>query len=72
MNFGYYKEGHGYGYVVSGKQVWLNGEKLPDCPTKKHSTTVVQEDGNLYLNGWEWKNGKWRRTLKAILKCLLF
>lgn len=56
--------------LVIGKQVWIDGKQLPDVPTKSNSITCVQENGKVYINGWEWKNNKWRKTFKAFLKCL--
>ena len=68
----YYPENHGYNCTVIGKEVWIDGVKLPSCPSKRVGTTVIQEYGHVYLNGYEWKNNKWRKTLKAFLKCLFF
>lgn len=52
--------------VVIGNRVWINGEELPPVPTKGTSSCVTQIDGKVYINGYEFKKGKWRRTLKAL------
>lgn len=53
--------------VVIGTQVWINGEKLPPVPTKgcKHCVTQINE--KVYIDGYEFKKGKWKRTLRALL-----
>jgi hypothetical protein len=51
--------------MVIGNRVWINGEELPPAPTKGNSVTTI--DGKVYIDGYEFKKGKWRRTLKALL-----
>lgn len=50
--------------VVVGNRVWVNGEELPPCPTNGHNVTQI--NGKVYIDGYEYKKGKWRRTLKAL------
>lgn len=50
--------------VVSGNRVWINNEELPPCPSKGHNITMI--DGNVYIDGYEYKDGRWKRTLKAL------
>lgn len=50
--------------IVQGNQVWIDGVVLPPAPCKGHNSTVI--DGKVYLDGYEFKKGKWRRTLKAL------
>ena len=50
--------------MVIGNQVWVNGVKLPPAPCKGHSSIVI--NGKVYLDGYEFKNGKWKRTLRAL------
>ena len=50
--------------TIKGNQVWINGVKLPPAPCKGHNSTVI--DGKVFLDGYEYKNGKWKRTLKAL------
>ena len=52
------------GTKVIGNQVWINGVKLPPAPCKGYSSTMI--DGKVYLDGYEFKNGKWKRTLRAL------
>ena len=49
---------------VLGNQVWINGIKLPPAPCKGYSSTII--DGKVYIDGYEFKNGKWKRTLRAL------
>ena len=50
--------------VVCGNQVTINGVKLPPVPSKGYSSTVI--DGKVYIDGYEFKNGKWKRTPRAL------
>lgn len=50
--------------VIIGGKVYIDGIKIPDCPKEGYSSTIV--NGRIYLNGYEWKNNKWKRTLKAL------
>ena len=52
--------------MVIGNRVWINGEELPPVPTKRKGSCVTQIDGKVYIDGYEFKKGKWRRTLKAL------
>lgn len=52
--------------VQVNDKVVINGIELPQCPSKsKHiNSTIVNE--KIYLNGYEFKNGEWKRTLAAL------
>ena len=50
--------------VVAGNRVWICNNELPPCPSEGRNITII--DGNVYIDGYEWKKGKWRRTLKAL------
>ena len=50
--------------VVIGNRVWINGEELPPCPLNGHNTTQI--NGKLYIDGYDYKKGKWRKTFKAL------
>lgn len=53
--------------VIEDNQLYINGEKLVDIPHNKMGTSVITQDGtHLCVNGYEWKRGKWRRTLRAL------
>lgn len=50
--------------VVKGNQICINGNLLPPAPCEGKNTTII--NNRVYIDGYEFKNGKWRRTLKAI------
>ena len=50
--------------VVIGNRVWINGEEFPPCPSNGHNTTQI--NGKVYIDGYEYKKGKWRKTFKAL------
>ena len=50
--------------VVCGNKVTINGVTLPPVPSKGYNSTII--DGKVYIDGYEFKNGKWCRTLKAL------
>jgi hypothetical protein len=52
--------------VMIGNRVLINGEELPPVPTKRAGHSTTQIDGNVYIDGYEFKKGKWRRTLRAL------
>ena len=52
--------------LIIGNRVWINGEELPPVPTKCKNHCSTQIDGKVYIDGYEFKKGKWRRTLKAL------
>ena len=49
---------------VKGNQVWINGTPLPPAPCEGYNSTVIGD--KVFLDGYEYKNGEWKRTLKAI------
>lgn len=56
--------GSGNRVVVNGKDVMINGETLPPPPSKGKSITTI--DNKVFIDGYEFKNGKWCRTLRAL------
>lgn len=52
--------------MVVGSRVWINGEELPPVPTKRSGHSITQIDDQVYIDGYEFKKGKWTRTLKAL------
>ena len=52
------------GVAVIGNEVVINGVKLPPCPAKGYNSTVIND--KVYLNGYEFVNGKWKKTLRAL------
>lgn len=53
-------------FVIIGTRVWIDGEELPPVPTKRKYHSSAQIDDKVYIDGFEYKEGKWRRTLKAL------
>lgn len=54
------------GITVIGNRVWIDGVELPPVPSKRKYYSSAQIDGKVYINGYEFKKGKWRRTLTAL------
>lgn len=54
-----------YTYICDG-EVIVNGIKLPPVPNKYkfHSVTTIND--KVYIDGYEFKNGKWKKTLRAL------
>lgn len=52
------------GVVVVGNEVTIDGVKLPPCPSKGYNSTII--NGKVYLDGYEFINGKWKKTLRAL------
>jgi len=50
--------------IICDKYVQINGEVLPPAPGKGSNVTTIND--KVYINGYEYKRGKWRRTLKAL------
>ena len=51
-------------YYIINNRVYINGKELPPVPSAGHNTTVV--NGHVYIDGYEFKHGKWKKTLKAL------
>lgn len=56
--------------LVIGKDVYYYGEKLPPAPIGNVRVKVFTSDGHIYVNTFEWKNGRWERTWRAFLHFL--
>lgn len=58
------------GVMVVGNKVFIDGKELPPCPGKGNNSTVINR--KVFVDGWEWvegkdgKEGKWKRTLRAL------
>jgi hypothetical protein len=52
------------GIMVKGNQVYIDGKPLPSAPGKGHNTTII--NNKVFIDGYEFKKGKWRRTLRAL------
>ena len=49
--------------IVDGRVI-VNGVELPPPPTNCHNTTII--NNKVYVDGYEFRNGKWKRTLMAL------
>jgi len=50
--------------TVNGNKVTINGKELPQAPCKGSNSTII--NGELFLDGYEFKNGEWKRTIRAM------
>lgn len=53
----------GNGVYVCNGEVIINGIKLPPPPTNCCNITTI--NNKVYIDGYEFKNGKWKKTLRA-------
>ena len=49
-------------YVCNGAVI-INGIKLPPPPTNCRNITTIH--GKVYIDGYEFKHGEWKKTLRA-------
>ena len=52
---------------ASGDRIYIN-KVVYKKPGK--GNTIVQHGERIFVNGYEFKNGKFKRTLRAIFECL--
>lgn len=50
---------------TDGMKAIINGIEYPYLPNMKGLNNSII-DGKIYVDGYELKNGKWKRTLKAL------
>lgn len=50
--------------VINGQVVLADGTILPPCPSFGHTQVIV--NNKVYIDGYEYRHGEWRRTLRAI------
>ena len=55
---------HSGNVIIKNNEVYINGEKMPSCPTEGNNVSIV--DNKVFIDGYELINGKWKRTLKAL------
>lgn len=48
-------------------EVYINCKQLPTCPSNSKRSSVSIVGDKIYMNGYEFKNGAWKRTLAALL-----
>lgn len=56
----------GNGVIVIGNErfAYIDGKKVPFHPNMR-GNNVTTVDNKVYIDGFEYKNGKWKRTLKG-------
>lgn len=52
--------------TVIGNKVTINGKVLPPVPGKGGGESVTIINGKVYVDGYEFKNGKWKKTIKSL------
>ena len=54
--------------TIDKETITINGKSIPLPPGKrcKRVTTAIINN-HIYMNGYEYVNGQWKRTLKAFL-----
>lgn len=52
--------------IQSGNKIVINGKEVTEFPQgrKRQSVTIIND--KLFVNGYEYKNGTWKRTLRAL------
>lgn len=52
--------------LKDGREVYIDCKKLPICPSnsKRSSFNIIGD--KIYMNGYEFNNGAWKRTLAAL------
>ena len=53
--------------VISDKRtVMVNGTEIPLPPTTEEGRSISIINDEVFVDGYEWKNGKWQKTLRAL------
>lgn len=47
----------------NGKLI-VNGKEIPKPPVEMNNATMI--NGSVFVGGYEYKNGEWKRTLMAL------
>jgi len=56
--------------MIIGDEIYIDGKKLPPLPIKTSTVNVTTIGSKIYVNGFEYKDGKWKRTLAALCHSL--
>ena len=51
--------------VITSGKIFVNGVELPPLPNNQKITNSTVINNKVYVNGYEFKNGKWKKTFKA-------
>ena len=50
--------------IITDNEIFINGQKIPSPPCPLNNTTII--NNKIYVNGYEYKNGAWKKTLAAL------
>lgn len=53
--------------VVEDGKIFLNDEQLPSLPSRKKYLNPLVIGDEVYINGFELRDGKWKRSFRAWL-----
>jgi hypothetical protein len=53
--------------IVEDGKIFLNGKQLPSLPTRKKNLNPLVVGDEVYINGFELRDGKWKRSFRAWL-----
>lgn len=48
--------------------LYANGEEIPWPKPKRSFHSIYQIDGKLFVDGYEWRDGRWKRTLASFIR----
>lgn len=51
---------------INGDEIFINNKRVPNLPRKPYSMNTTTINNRVFINGYEYKDGKWKRTLAAI------
>ena len=49
---------------IENDGIIIDGKKIPPCPMPMNNCTII--DNHVFIDGYEWKNSKWKKTLRAL------
>lgn len=56
-------------YTIGNKNlIYLNGKRLPPIPESKNKNYIRKQvviGNRVFVNGYEYKHGEWRKTLRS-------
>lgn len=53
--------------LITSTKIIINGEQVPPVPGKNGNyNNITTINGNVYIDGYEFKNGRWKKTLKGL------
>ena len=61
-----YSEQNGHSIQIIGDHVYIDNQLVKDIPISTNGCSITQVNGRTFINGYENKNGKWRKTLRGL------